>query len=327
MAPLLLALLLLFPAHAQQQSAVPGSGPTNGTGTNTCRYANDGECDEPDRGTGACLAGSDTEDCDGENSCQFAHDGECDEPGPAYWNRTGRCDSGTDSDDCCPPHAHSSAGRMSCACNFNYRVDSSSRTCVPASPPPPPPSRRQRCDADCDEREDNAERRQQCHEDCESDLSDQAWLVAHPACYGSVVALAVATGADGVVGDCSNRTRSCTTNCQALVSRMVSDCAAGLEQANSTRTEEVLWPLLLARSVLSGIPADCIVEPVATEQPHRRADDDCSQTDNHASLLVPMVVIACVLCASAMCAAFACCKKKERTGHEKAGLLSREAHA
>jgi hypothetical protein len=108
---------------------------------------------------------------------------------------------------------------------------------------------------------------------------------------------------------------------------MVSDCAAGLEQANSTRTEEVLWPLLLARSVLSGIPADCIVEPVATEQPHRRADDDCSQTDNHASLLVPMVVLACVLCASAMCAAFACCKKKERTGHEKAGLLSREAHA
>jgi hypothetical protein len=122
-----------------------------------------------------------------------------------------------------------------------------------------------------------------------------------------------------------------------LVSRMVSDCAA-LEQALTANDTTMIWWFhdrfeaiyVSARTeILSLIPADCVVEPVDAEQqpeqPHPRADD-CSKIDNHASLLVPAAVLAMQLCASATWVAFACCRKKERTGHEKAGLLSREAH-
>ena len=66
-------------------------------GPNSCRYARDGECDEPN----LCDLGTDTADCrgtsgssrsSGSNSCEFAYDGECDEPR--------LCARGTDTFDC-----------------------------------------------------------------------------------------------------------------------------------------------------------------------------------------------------------------------------------
>ena len=71
----------------------------------TCRYAHDGECDDPRVGTGACPLGTDWTDC--KNSCRFAHDGECDEPL--------NCRTGTDDRDC------------------------ASRSTSSSPPPPPPP--------------------------------------------------------------------------------------------------------------------------------------------------------------------------------------------
>ena len=63
-----------------------------GNGANSCRFANDGECDEPDM----CAPGTDTNDCRSSvaNSCEYANDGECDEPD--------LCDPGTDTNDCTP---------------------------------------------------------------------------------------------------------------------------------------------------------------------------------------------------------------------------------
>lgn len=72
------------------------------TGDDSCRWANDRECDEPGIGTGACEAGTDYSDCwriiTGleDDSCQWANDGECDEPGIG----TGACTQGTDRTDC-----------------------------------------------------------------------------------------------------------------------------------------------------------------------------------------------------------------------------------
>ena len=111
-------------------AALPGC--SSQSGPNSCAYHDDGECDEPASGTGVCRNGTDYADCVTlQNSCQYAHNGECDEPGPAQWGRTGRCASGTDSDDCCPEHAHSSAGQVACTCNYNYRANEDSQTCVP----------------------------------------------------------------------------------------------------------------------------------------------------------------------------------------------------
>ena len=78
----------------------------------SCPFANDGECDEPGIGSGACSAGTDTADCKakrgdapgavtppaagGADSCPFANDGECDEPGIG----SGACAAGTDTTDC-----------------------------------------------------------------------------------------------------------------------------------------------------------------------------------------------------------------------------------
>lgn len=72
------------------------------TGTDTCRWANDGECDDPGIGTGACQQGTDYSDCwrlvEGveDNTCRWANDGECDEPGFG----TGACTQATDLADC-----------------------------------------------------------------------------------------------------------------------------------------------------------------------------------------------------------------------------------
>ena len=70
---------------------------------NSCRWANDGECDEPIIGTGACEPGTDSNDCRAarpflirDDSCPFAFDGICDEPVIG----TGRCAENTDTADC-----------------------------------------------------------------------------------------------------------------------------------------------------------------------------------------------------------------------------------
>ncbi|WP_164736587.1 trypsin-like serine peptidase [Pararhodobacter zhoushanensis] len=71
-------------------------------GTDSCRWANDRECDDINfGGTGACSPGTDASDCralaiGGDESCRWAHDNECDEPGIG----TGVCTSGTDTSDC-----------------------------------------------------------------------------------------------------------------------------------------------------------------------------------------------------------------------------------
>lgn len=85
----------------------PGMGPAPSgqggfTGNDSCRWANDGECDDPRYGTGACQQGTDYSDCwrivtgAEDNSCRWANDGECDEPGFG----TGACTQGTDLGDC-----------------------------------------------------------------------------------------------------------------------------------------------------------------------------------------------------------------------------------
>lgn len=93
---------LLFPAFKQADEAKPPAAPGEaGPGDDSCRHANDLECDEPEIGTGACAAGTDTSDCravraGGDDSCQWANDGECDEPRIG----TGACTQGTDRTDC-----------------------------------------------------------------------------------------------------------------------------------------------------------------------------------------------------------------------------------
>lgn len=86
-----------------QKPAKPGAATADGyTGTDTCQWANDGECDDPGIGTGACEQGTDYSDCwriatsVEDNSCQWANDGECDEPGFG----TGACTQATDLNDC-----------------------------------------------------------------------------------------------------------------------------------------------------------------------------------------------------------------------------------
>lgn len=87
-----------------KQSVKPGSEAPQGSrggGNDSCRWANDNECDDPGIGTGACAQGTDRSDCqfiiNGENdSCRWANDGECDEPGLG----TGACVQGSDRTDC-----------------------------------------------------------------------------------------------------------------------------------------------------------------------------------------------------------------------------------
>lgn len=74
-------------AHAQQE-------------TNICRYALDGECDEPGIGTGLCKPRTDAWDCRqagtfGPDACFWANDNECDEA-----SGTGLCPAGSDTTDC-----------------------------------------------------------------------------------------------------------------------------------------------------------------------------------------------------------------------------------
>lgn len=92
-------------ASLAQTQVKPGSGPAadRGGGDDSCRWANDNECDDPDIGTGACTLGTDRSDCqylrNGEaDACRWARDGECDEPGLG----TGACVQGSDLTDCGP---------------------------------------------------------------------------------------------------------------------------------------------------------------------------------------------------------------------------------
>ncbi|MGE3867674.1 MAG: serine protease, partial [Hyphomonadaceae bacterium] len=84
----------------QGRPAKPG-GPAV-SGNDSCRWANDNECDDPDIGTGACQMGTDYSDCRRlrtgaeDDSCRWARDGECDEPGFG----TGACVQGSDRTDC-----------------------------------------------------------------------------------------------------------------------------------------------------------------------------------------------------------------------------------
>lgn len=86
---------------------------------NTCRWANDNECDEPRYGgTGACENGTDANDCRteaaamdrliaaipadirarlGNDTCRWAFDRECDD---RQFGGTGACSAGTDMTDC-----------------------------------------------------------------------------------------------------------------------------------------------------------------------------------------------------------------------------------
>lgn len=83
-------------APKQTAAAKPGAG------NDSCRWANDNECDDPDIGTGACPMGTDYSDCrrlrEGreDDSCRWARDGECDEPNFG----TGACVQGSDRTDC-----------------------------------------------------------------------------------------------------------------------------------------------------------------------------------------------------------------------------------
>jgi V8-like Glu-specific endopeptidase len=71
-------------------------------GDDSCRYSNDGECDDGTfGGTGFCDMGTDATDCralamGGDDSCEYANDNECDEPSIGG----GYCTSGTDTTDC-----------------------------------------------------------------------------------------------------------------------------------------------------------------------------------------------------------------------------------
>lgn len=71
-------------------------------GNDSCIWAHDLECDDPQfGGTGACAPGTDASDCramaiGGDNSCRLAFDGQCHEVGIG----SGLCASGTDSHDC-----------------------------------------------------------------------------------------------------------------------------------------------------------------------------------------------------------------------------------
>lgn len=88
-------------ALARLMAALPAS-LRDQLGTDSCRYANDMECDDAAfGGTGACSAGTDASDCralaiGGDDSCEWANDNECDEPGIGG----GYCTSGTDATDC-----------------------------------------------------------------------------------------------------------------------------------------------------------------------------------------------------------------------------------
>lgn len=113
-----------FASHVVEKQASP-SKPGAGVGgrpvgNDSCRWANDNECDDPGIGTGACTMGTDYSDCrriragQEDDSCRFARDGECDEPNFG----TGACVQGSDRTDC-GDIAWMRNQNDSCATSFN----------------------------------------------------------------------------------------------------------------------------------------------------------------------------------------------------------------
>lgn len=88
-------------AHSQKPKPVGKPGADN-RGNDSCQWANDLECDEPEVGTGACEAGTDYSDCwrviagVEDDSCEWANDNECDE----IHFGSGACAQATDVSDC-----------------------------------------------------------------------------------------------------------------------------------------------------------------------------------------------------------------------------------
>jgi protease YdgD len=103
---------------ADKQATPSKPGGAAPVGNDSCRWANDNECDDPDIGTGACTMGTDYSDCRRlragaeDDSCRWANDGECDEPNFG----TGACVQGTDRTDC---------GEVSWMRNQNDRCETS----------------------------------------------------------------------------------------------------------------------------------------------------------------------------------------------------------
>jgi hypothetical protein len=108
----------------RQTNCSQGSGSNSGQAgcKNTCRFANDRQCDDGGPGsTGStCSLGSDCADCGPRagvsaegpgctNTCQDRSDRECDDGGPGAMSS--RCSLGTDCDDCGPREPASSGGR------------------------------------------------------------------------------------------------------------------------------------------------------------------------------------------------------------------------
>jgi protease YdgD len=93
------------------------------SGPNSCRWAFDDRCDEPEIGTGDCARGTDTADCrpvraGGDDSCRWAEDHSCDEPNIG----SGVCADGTDATDCRPLYARRNRDN-SCAKAFDDICD------------------------------------------------------------------------------------------------------------------------------------------------------------------------------------------------------------
>jgi len=107
--------------HAQKPPKPGAANTSTYQGNDTCQHANDGECDDPGLGTGACTQGTDYSDCwrlaDGveDDTCQWANDGECDEP---LGLGTGACPQATDYSDC-RNVVHLRGRDDSCATAFN----------------------------------------------------------------------------------------------------------------------------------------------------------------------------------------------------------------
>lgn len=95
-------------------------------GNNTCRWSNDGECDDSEfGGSGYCVAGTDATDClalaaqdastpaptTSGDSCVFANDNECDE---VRYGGIGACEIGTDTTDCRANATTAADGSNSC---------------------------------------------------------------------------------------------------------------------------------------------------------------------------------------------------------------------
>ena len=101
-------------------------------GNNSCRWNNDGECDDAAYGgSGLCDSGTDATDClmtvqsgaaltspiASDDSCAFAQDGECDE---AQYGGQGFCADGTDTTDCSAQTAAAPAGGGDDSCEYSH---------------------------------------------------------------------------------------------------------------------------------------------------------------------------------------------------------------